>query len=257
MAFNYTNFLETAVQANNADFLFYDRAGAVGPVAARNTAGEWCEETTGVTTSTGTGPAANPAGRSGYIYSEASTPAASTVWRFQRDTTFDTTATGLTLNLIYNVNVDVGSEFYVEYATIASPNETTDWTILATIPGTLIDSWIQGSWDIGAVAVSTTTRVRIRLNALNAFTNDFAFSTWNEVGADLASRDQAAFRFYADGTESGSTALEAQNTVITIATATVFQARVGAQATGDPAAESATLQYKETGDAASEWRDVP
>jgi hypothetical protein len=32
---------------------------------------------------------------------------------------------------------------------------------------------------------------------------------------------------------------------------------VGAQATGDPAAESATLQYKETGDAASEWRDVP
>ena len=69
--------------------------------------------------------------------------------------------------------------------------------------------------------------------------------------------EQDSFRFYDDGTESGSTALEAQNIDLSIARETTFHVRVGGQMTGDAPAISAELQYKETADAASEWRKVP
>jgi len=69
--------------------------------------------------------------------------------------------------------------------------------------------------------------------------------------------EQDSFRFYDDGTESGSTALEAQNVDLGIGKETTFHLRVGGQMTGDAPAISAELQYKETSDAASEWRKVP
>jgi hypothetical protein len=80
--------------------------------------------------------------------------------------------------------------------------------------------------------------------------------TFSLVPLALVEREQAEFRFYADGTESGSTALAAQNVDIEISAETVFQTRVGMQAVGDPSAEAATLQYKETSDPATEWRNV-
>lgn len=92
------------------------------------------------------------------------------------------------------------------------------------------------------------------------------WSTLNEehIGFTFAVRpgvayttEQDSFRFYDDGTESGSTALETQNVDLTRATETPFQLRVGGQMTGDAPAISAELQYKETSDAASEWRKVP
>lgn len=75
--------------------------------------------------------------------------------------------------------------------------------------------------------------------------------------AILVTREQDSFRYYADGTESGSTALQAQNVDVSRAVNTITQLRVGMQTVGDAPSESAELQYKETSDAASEWRKVP
>ena len=94
-------------------------------------------------------------------------------------------------------------------------------------------------------------------------------ATWSDggseeyVGATFAirpvtvTREQDSFRFEDDdGTESGSTFLDAQNTDITIGQETNFRVRVGAQMAGDAPTEAGTLQYKETSDAATEWKDA-
>jgi len=180
MVFDYTNYLEVDGDVE-ADFVFTDRAGNLDSgLQVRNTAGQWCLETNGATTSSGTGPTANPPGRIAYVYTEASTPAASTVWAMRRNISRDNTDQNVFLDIIYNLNIDVGSEFYVEYATVASPNETTDWTILETITGTATDEWITDTFDFSGVAATSTLWIRIRFNSLNAYTNDLAFSTWRE-----------------------------------------------------------------------------
>jgi hypothetical protein len=75
---------------------------------------------------------------------------------------------------------------------------------------------------------------------------------------DLAAvtREQDSFRYYDNGTESGSSAHELQNVDLTIGTLDIFHTRVGSQMIGNPPAETCTLQHKENGDAATEWRDV-
>ena len=69
--------------------------------------------------------------------------------------------------------------------------------------------------------------------------------------------EQEGFRFYEDGTESGSNPLAAQDTDISIGKGTTFQTRVLLNATDDPASEQFQLEYKETGDGAAEYRKVP
>lgn len=71
---------------------------------------------------------------------------------------------------------------------------------------------------------------------------------------ETLSRELKAYRFYEDGTESGSTALDSQDTNITIAPETTFQVRTGMQASGDPPTETAELQYRPTG--VGEWISV-
>lgn len=84
--------------------------------------------------------------------------------------------------------------------------------------------------------------------------NGFTFSL---EPLSLATIEQEGFRFYEDGTESGSTVLEDQDTDITIAQETTFQERVLLNATGDPATHQFQLDYKESSDGAAEWRKVP
>lgn len=81
--------------------------------------------------------------------------------------------------------------------------------------------------------------------------------TFSLVPDAVGTRDQEAFRYYEDGTESGATALENQNVDLSIGKETTFGLRVGTQTVGDVPTESCTLEYKENGDAASEWRKVP
>ena len=66
--------------------------------------------------------------------------------------------------------------------------------------------------------------------------------------------DQKTYRFYDDGTESGSTALEAADTNITIAPLTTFQLRVGAQNSGSTYSGVRQLQYRPT--STGDWIDV-
>lgn len=69
-------------------------------------------------------------------------------------------------------------------------------------------------------------------------------------------REQETFRFYEDGTEAGATALETQDTDLTIGREVTFGLRVGTQMVDDPPAESVTVEYKESGDAAAEYRKL-
>ena len=183
MAFDETNLLETAAQANNGDFRFFDRAGAEGIVAAANNNGEWCEEN-GSTVSVGTGPTSNPTGRAGFVYTETSGPVASIVWEMLWDTAYDNNLQNVFLDLIYNLNGELTADIFIEYATIASPNRTTDWTTLETINSTFTDAWISDTFDFSAVAKTTTLWVRVRLDTDSNFTNDFAFSTFRIYGID-------------------------------------------------------------------------
>ena len=183
MAFDYTNFLENDA-AVEADFIITDRAGNFDvPLAATNTQGQWCLGV-GTTVSNGTGPAANYSGRTGFVYTESSGPVASSVWALQRDEVFDNTTQNVFLDIVHNLFVDTGSQYYVEYATNASPNQTTDWTILATISGTNTEGWIPVTYDFSSVPLTTTLRIRIRFESLSDFTNDLAFSTWREYSVD-------------------------------------------------------------------------
>jgi hypothetical protein len=81
--------------------------------------------------------------------------------------------------------------------------------------------------------------------------------TFSLVPTATATREQDSYRHEDDdGTESGSTFRELQNTATTIGQETNFRIRVGMQAVGDLDTESATLQIKESADAATEWRTV-
>lgn len=75
--------------------------------------------------------------------------------------------------------------------------------------------------------------------------------------ASVATIEQEGYRWYSDGTESGSAARQAQDTVDTVAKAITVQLRALLNATGDPATAQFQLEYKETGDGDVEYRKVP
>lgn len=86
--------------------------------------------------------------------------------------------------------------------------------------------------------------------------NDLAWEVI-EWAVQSVTREQDSYRFEDDdGSESGSTFRETQNTATTIGKEINFRVRVGMQAVGDAPAEAATFQIKESSDAASEWRDI-
>lgn len=176
---DYTNFLEDATDID-ADFDFYDNAGTIqSGISARNTSGEWCLETTGSTTSGGTGATANPTDRSAYIYFEASSADTSTVRYFQRNITLDNSNQDLKVDIIHNLNIDITFDYYFEYSAVASPNQTTDWTVLETVSGTATDSWIAKTFDLSTATASSALWVRIRYDSFT-FEGDLCFSTWRE-----------------------------------------------------------------------------
>lgn len=101
--------------------------------------------------------------------------------------------------------------------------------------------------------VSEIVKVASSSNTLSAVTADgVALLDW------AAEHNQSNYRFEKDdGSESESTFLTTQNTNIIRDTENPFRLRQGAQLIGDPpAAITATLQYKESGDSAAEWRNV-
>jgi len=184
MAFDTTDYLEVDATVES-HFTFTDRAGNVDSgLQGDNTSGQWSLGS-GSTSSSSTGPAANPTGRSGYVYTESSSPALSTTWAMKRNISFNSATQDVKLDIQYSRYVNVTSEFYIEYATVASPNETTDWTILETLAGLGAsgEAWVSDTFDFSAIS-TTTLWIRIRFSDDNDYTNDLAFSTWREYGVD-------------------------------------------------------------------------
>ena len=72
-----------------------------------------------------------------------------------------------------------------------------------------------------------------------------------------ASLEQEGYRWYDDGTESGSSPRQNQDTADTVERGVTVQLRALVNATGDPSSQQYTLEYKETSDPAAEWRPVP
>ncbi len=97
-------------------------------------------------------------------------------------------------------------------------------------------------------------------NPLDALGRTRDTGTDGDIGwleGPLLLRDQKAFRYFNDdGTEATATAKATQNIDVSTARTTPFHLRVGMEADGNPDSESATLQYKEASDAATEWRDI-
>jgi hypothetical protein len=110
--------------------------------------------------------------------------------------------------------------------------------------------------DLGSIQV--TTRVASGAAGMTITRTDTTRALefgWNAIEwAPNITRDVKAFRFYEDGTESGSTAIDAQNTNISESQETTFQIRVGMQAGGDPPTETAQLRYRRVG--TTPWRVV-
>ena len=183
MAFDYTNFLEVAA-AVNADFVFTNRAGVVGtPISTTVANGQWAI-INGPTGSSGTGASANPPGRIASVYNEQSGNVASTVWAIRRNATFDNTGQNVFLDLKLCLFAETATVLRIEYATVASPNETTDWTILQSLNATGADAWTDHTFDFSAVPKTTTLHIRIRIECSSNFANDINFSTWREYGID-------------------------------------------------------------------------
>lgn len=252
----------------DVDRFIYDSVGQTAATlpAAANTDQYICWDSNGGN-SANVGPDQGSDGvGDGYLYSECSSPGANgDVYTLQFDTALDASAEQWQFNFYtcqrgpaignnqstctVQINESGGGWVDVSGQLGGSGNDTTDGT-----------AWTSQSIDLSESGANTdsSTLVRIRWvsQAGTAWHADYGVDTIQIVGTTLASREQDSFRFYDDGTESGATALEAQNTDLSIGTEEVFQVRVGGQMTGDPAAESATLQVKETSDAATEWREV-
>ena len=161
----------------------------------------------------------------------------------------------------YDIRLGAGEDGYGTSQTIEVYDTTTLRSTVATntSSGNFADAtntdYSRANWGGSETAITdtfTTTICRFDLVAVSSECTICYLSI-----EQLLSRDQKSFQFYEDGTESGATSLAAIDTDITIAKATPFQERVGMQTSGDAPSETATLQYKETSDATTEWRDVP
>lgn len=249
-----------------SNFNFTDPLGSGLQVA--NTARRFCWDSDD-SASSNVGPTSGAGGSpDGYVYTEASSPgAAGDDFYMELDQTLDCEANtdvtilfktnqrgndnDATCQLQSNENgagwVNRGSQF----GGSGDPNK------VAT-SGTQI--WAQRSIDISALGVShasTRVRLHIELQGATIWNCDYGIDEVEVTGVDASDIEQEGYRFYNDGTESGATARQNQDTVDTIGRETTFQLRTLLDAGGDPGSEQFQLEYKEASDGAVEYRKVP
>lgn len=220
------------------------------------------------TPSTGVGPEYGVGGDpDGYLYNECSAPGAfDDEYYMELDQTLDASANNIEIQFKTNQRGDDCNSTCV----VETNENAAGWVERgSTFGGTgdpnkvgtgVAQIWAQRSVDLTGLISHASTRIRIKVVAGSAGTtwhNDYGIDEVVFIGTAAASVEQEGFRFYADGTESGSTALEDQDVDLEIAKETTFQERVILNATGDPGSEQYQLEYKETSDGAGEWRKVP
>jgi hypothetical protein len=114
---------------------------------------------------------------------------------------------------------------------------------------------INGEYGAGAYLITTDLTARtVSFSANNNGGNPSPIQVISLKGASTL--DQKACRYFNDdGSESGSTAMAAQNTDVTVAPGGVFRIRFGIQATNDPIGKQFRLEYDNVG--GSNWKQVP
>lgn len=246
------------------NFNFTDPVGT--GLQTNNTARRWCWHNAD-TTSSNVGPTSGAGGSpDGYVYTEASSPgAAADEFYMEFDQTLDASANNIEVQFKTNqrgndndatcvVETNENGAGWVERGSTFGGSSDPDKVATS---GTQI--WSSRSVDLTGLISHASTRIRLKVILAGAtiWNCDYGIDELVFIGVAAVSREQDSFRFENDdGSESGSTFKEAQNTDITIDKETNFRPRVGGQMTGDAPTEAATLQYKETSDAATEWKDM-
>lgn len=272
MAFRYpssgTYTFDTQSGSDADEFLYTDPVAtdATLPQSA-NTARRWCHDTND-TTSTDVGPTSGAGGDpDGYLYTEASSPGAfDDEFYLEFDTTLDASANNIEVQFKTNqrgndnnatcvVETNENGAGWVERGSTFGGSGDADKVATG---GTQI--WSSRTVDLTGLISHASTRIRIKIvfpSSGTAWHNDYGLDEIVFIGTTSTEIEQEGFRFYDDGTESGSTALAAQDTDISIGKTTTFQLRTLLNATGDPDSEQYQLEYKETSDGAGEYRKVP
>jgi hypothetical protein len=114
---------------------------------------------------------------------------------------------------------------------------------------------ITGEFGAGAYLITNDLTARTVSFSASIAANDTAIKAISLKGG-AATLDQKAYRYFNDdGSESGSTAMAAQNVDVTVSPGGVFRIRFGIQATGDPTGKQFRLEYDNVG--GSNWKQVP
>ena len=243
----------------NADWILSsDTASGPGTdheaaAAANTNGGWWCHTNTGSPSSSTGPPSGTPC-----LYFETSTsgtgqPAAGDIATVELRTAINASLYNVTVDFDHCEQGDTTGVLYFDAWDGTQWNNIDSWNGNSTTTFTSESGYDLSSYN------NTDFKIRFRevVGTGSVYTNDFAVTNIAIYGTDKADIEQEGFRFYADGTESGSSPLEAQDTDISIAKQTTFQERVILNATGDPPSAQYQLEYKETSDPASEWRKVP
>lgn len=240
-----------------------------GVISAAGTAAEFCHDTNGGNSSN-VGPSQGQGGvGDGYLYTECSSPgAANDTYTMTFDTTLDASAEQWQLTFytcqrgpaignnqstcVVQINESSGGWTTVTGGSFGgSGQDTTDGT-----------AWTSRSVDLSDSGANTDSSTQVRLLittvAATVWHGDYGVDTVTITGTPTASSEQEGYRFRNDdGSEITATWAENQDTAHTMGKTGNKRLRVLGNMTGDPAAEAAELQYKETSDGVAEWRKVP
>ena len=240
--------------------------GTPNVISAAGVASEFCHDTNGGN-STNVGPDQGQGGLGdGYLYTECSSPGANTdEWTMTFDTVLDASIMQWQFNF-YTIQRGPAIGNNQSLCRVQINEDGGGWVTVATFGGVGDDTTDGTAWDSRSVDLSnggantdanTQVRILIESEAGTTWHADYGIDTVEIVGTDLAAIEQEGFRFYEDGTESGSTPHELQDVDLEIGQEETFQERVLLDGTGDPPTTQYQLEYKESSDGAGEYRKVP
>ena len=255
MAVHVNQTFDALVDCNDDLILYSSRFGGDNEAqeSVNANGGYWCWTDAG-SASSSTGP---PSGTA-CMHSETSSPSAvGDIFYAELRT-----AINALLNDIHTITFDTcmygntsGNMYFEAW-------DGSDWNIIDSWAGNATTTFTaRGTYDFGPGDldyINTDFKIRFRIvTGGTSYQNDFSIDTLYIESDPKGSLEQEGFRFYEDGTESGSTALEDQDVDLSIVRETTFQNRIIVNATGDPPTAQYQLEYKETSDPVTEWRKVP
>lgn len=237
---------------------------------------DWTRQSGG-TPSTGTGPSGAATG-SFYVYTETSSPVVSSDEFILESNVIDGSANIVTV-ITFNEHMTGGAmDTGVPQGTLyVEAFDGTTWNTIYTqagINGATADglNWqakdalsAVANLDAAAGGPYTNSDLQLRFRFVvsgsgSAWQNDCAIDDIVVTGVDRNEYEQEGYRWRNDdGSEifpGGASYRQAQDVVDSVGKETNIRLRVLVDATGDPVAEQATLQYKRDDEAATEWRDV-